>query len=154
MNRFNWRWMKPIQKLHRFLYTIGLGPVIGHIVLLLTTTGRKTGRKRVTPVQYEEIDGSYYIAAVRGREADWFRNVQCNRMVEVRVKAYHFSGQAEAVTDPLRIADFLEDRLQIHPRMIGMMMKMHNLPLRPSRHQLEELAGSLAMVVVHPVATI
>ena len=59
MNRFNWRWMKPIQKLHRFLYVIGLGPVVGNIVVLLTTTGRKTGRRRVTPVQYEEIDGLY-----------------------------------------------------------------------------------------------
>lgn len=154
MNRFNWRWMKPIQKLHRFLYAIGLGPVIGHIVLLLTTTGRKTGRKRVTPVQYEEINGSYYVAAARGREADWFRNVQSNPMVEVRVKAYHFSGQADAVTDPLLIADYLEHRLQIHPRMIGMMMSMHNLPFHPNRDQLENLAKSLAMVIIHPVVNI
>ena len=151
MNRFNWRWMKPIQKLHRFLYAIGLGPVIGQIVLLLTTTGRKTGRKRVTPVQYEEINSLYYVAAARGRTADWFRNVQANSSVEVQVKAYRFSGQAEAVTDPLRIADFLEHRLQIHPRMIGMMMKLHNLPSRPSRDQLEDLAKSLTMVIIHPV---
>ncbi len=154
MKKINWRWMKPIQKLHRFLYAIGLGPVIGHIVLLLTTTGRKSGRKRVTPVQYEEIDGLYYVAAARGRKADWFRNVQVNPMVEVRVKAHSFSGQAEAVTDPLRIEDFLEYRLQIHPRMIGLMMKMHNLPFHPSRDQLEELAKSLAMVIIHPVTNI
>lgn len=138
----------------QFLYKIGLGPIYGRIVLLLTTMGRKSGLPRVTPLQYEEIDGLYYIAAARGQKADWFRNIQANPSVEARVKAYHFSGQAEAVTDPLRIADFLEHRLQIHPRMIGMMMKMHNLPFHPSRDQLEDLAKSLAMVIIHPVANI
>ena len=154
MEKINWRWMKPIQMLHRFLYAIGLGPVLGHIVLLLTTTGRKTGRKRVTPIQYEEIDGLYYIASARGRKADWFRNIQASSSVEVQVKAYRFSGQAEAVTDPLRIADFLEHRLHTHPRMIGMMMKMHNQPFSPTRDQLEDLAKSLAMVIIHPAANI
>jgi len=146
--------MKPIQKLHRFLYAIGLGPVIGYIILLLITAGRKSGRKRVTPVQYEEIDGLYYVAAARGQKAAWFRSIQVNPMVEVRVKAHSFSAKADAVKDPFRIADFLEHRLQIHPYMIGMMMEMHNLPFRPNQDQLVDLAKSLAMVIIHPVTNI
>lgn len=43
------------------LYVLGLEPIIGRIVLLLTTTGRKSGRPRVTPLQYEEIDGIIYL---------------------------------------------------------------------------------------------
>ena len=148
-----WKRMKFIQKLHRSLYAIGLGPVIGRLILLLTTTGRKTGRKCVTPLQYEEIDGLYYLAAARGQKADWFRNIQANPQVEVWVKSSHFQGNAEAVSDPDTIADFLEFRLRTHPRMIGMFMKMHKLPPRPSRAQLEELAGTLAMVIIHPVVS-
>ena len=148
---FNWQHMKNLQKVHRILYAIGLGPLIGRISLLLTTTGRKSGLKRVTPVQYEEIDGKYYLGAARGLKADWVRNIQANPSVEVQVKNRRFAGSAEVVTDPIRIADFLEVRLQRHSFMIGMIMqKAHGLPRRPSREQLEKLAESEVMVVISP----
>ncbi len=50
----------------RTAYKLGLGPLIGKVILLLTTTGRKTGLARVTPVQYELIDGVFHIGAVFG----------------------------------------------------------------------------------------
>ena len=149
--RFDWAKMRNVQKIHRLLYAVGLGPLIGKIILLLTTTGRKSGLKRVTPVQYEEIDHKYYVGSARGRQADWFRNIQADPRVEVRVKSLHFQGQAEIVLDPVKIADFLEYRLRAHPRMVGMMMKMHGLPSKPSRSQLENLSANLAMVILHPV---
>ncbi len=149
---FNWQRMKHIQKLHRVLYAIGLGPIVGKIILLLTTTGRKTGLKRVTPLQYEEIDGKYYLGAARGLKADWVRNIQANPQVEVRVKSLNFQGQAEVVTDPVRIADFIEVRLQRHPFMIGMIMqRAHGLSKQPSREQLERLAEKEVLVIVAPV---
>ena len=148
----NWNRMKYIQRLHRVLYAIGLGPIVGRIILLLTTTGRKTGLKRVTPLQYEEIDGKYYLGAARGLKADWVRNIQANPQVEVCVKSLAFQGQAEVVTDPCRMADFVEVRLQRHPLIIGMIMqKAHNLPRQPSREQLEKLAEKEALVIITPV---
>ena len=35
-----WNRMKNIQRIHRLLYAVGLGPIVGKIILLLTTTGR------------------------------------------------------------------------------------------------------------------
>ena len=148
----NWQRMKNIQKIHRFLYAIGLGPVVGRIILLLTTTGRKSGLKRVTPLQYEEIDGKYYLGAARGLKADWVRNIQVNPEVEVRVKSSNFQGQAEVVTDPGRMADFIEVRLQRHPLIVGtIMQKTHGLPKHPSREQLEKLAENEALVIITPL---
>ena len=148
---FDWQRMKNIQKIHRLLYALGLGPVVGKIILLLTTTGRKTGLKRVTPLQYEEIDGKYYLGAARGLMADWVRNIQADSYVEVRVKSLSFQGQAEVVTDPCRIADFVEVRLQRHPFMIGLIMKRtHGLPKHPNREQLEKLAEKEALVIITP----
>lgn len=148
---FNWRRMKSVQKIHRGLYAVGLGPVIGGLILLLTTTGRRTGVQRVTPLQYEEIDGCYYLGSARGLGADWVRNILANPIVEVRVKRKRFRGCAEVVTDRARIADFIEVRLRRHPRMIGLIMeKAHGLPRRPSRGQLEALAEHEALVVVTP----
>ena len=148
---FDWTKMKHIQKLHRVLYAIGLGQVIGKIILLLTTTGRKTGLKRVTPLQYEEIDGKYYLGSARGLKADWVRNVQANPNVGIRVKSLSFSGKAEVVTDPARFADFVEVRLQRHPLIVGtIMQKAHGLSKHPSREQLEALAKSEALVIITP----
>jgi deazaflavin-dependent oxidoreductase (nitroreductase family) len=148
---FDWSKMKNIQKIHRVLYAIGLGPVIGGFVLLLTTTGRRSGLKRVTPLQYEKIGEDYYLGAARGVKADWVRNIQSNPQVELRVGAKQIQGTAEVVTDPSRFADFLEIRLQRHPRMIGFIMeKAHGLPRHPSRAQLEEMAKTEVFVIVQP----
>lgn len=148
----NWQRMKTIQKLHRGLYAIGFGPIIGKIILLLTTTGRKSGMKRVTPLQYEEIDGKYYLGSARGLRADWVRNIQADPRVNIRVKSISFQGQAEVVTDPSRFADFVELRLERHPFMVGLIMqKVHGLPKEPSREQLEKLAEKEAFVIVEPL---
>ncbi len=147
-----WRWMRPAQYIHRALFAVGLGPLVGRIILLLTTTGRKSGKKRVTPVQYEEIDGTLYIGSARGPHADWVRNITANPTIEVQWKNQHLCGKGEIVTDPVRIADYLQTRLERHPRMVGAMMKMHNLPPDPSRAQLEELGKSLVVVAIRPEA--
>lgn len=150
--RFDWARMKNIQKIHRLLYALGLGPLVGKLILLLTTTGRRSGKKRVTPLQYEEIDGLYYLGAARGLKADWLRNIQACPEVEIRAGTRHFHGIAEVVNDPSRFADFMEVRLERHPRLIGLIMeKAHGLPRRPSREQLEELAMNEVLVIVHPV---
>jgi deazaflavin-dependent oxidoreductase (nitroreductase family) len=147
-----WKRLRTIQRIHRLLYAVGLGPIVGRIILLLITTGRRSGQKRITPLQYEEMNGSYYLGSARGTKADWYRNIEADGRVEVRVKNRHFRGVAETVTDPARIADFLEIRLQRHPFMIGLMMqKAHGLPKHPSRRQLEELALSESMVLIRAV---
>ncbi|HRK88720.1 MAG TPA: nitroreductase/quinone reductase family protein [Anaerolineales bacterium] len=149
--KFDWSKMKNIQKIHRVLYAIGWGRLIGRIILLLTTTGRKSGLKRVTPLQFEKIGEDYYVGAARGVKADWVQNIQSCPQVDVRVGSKRFHGTAEVVTDPLRFADFLEVRLQRHPRMIGLIMeKAHGLPRHPSRAQLEELGRTEAFVILHP----
>lgn len=146
-----WRLMKIGQRVHRLMYAAGLGPLSGQIVLLLTTRGRKTRKRRVTPLQYEMIEGVIYVGSARGQQADWFRNILADPQVDVRVKDRYFQGMATPLTDPGRIADYLETRLQRHPRMLGAMMRMHKLPARPTRSQLEELAAQLAVVAIRPL---
>jgi deazaflavin-dependent oxidoreductase (nitroreductase family) len=140
----------PPNRLMKALYAMGLGPVVGRLVLLLTTTGRKTGLPRVTPLQYEENDGAIYVASARGQRADWFRNILADPHVEVRVRSRRFRGVAETITDPARIADFLELRLRRHPKMIGAILQREGLPAQPDRAQLESYAARLALVVIRP----
>lgn len=146
-----WKKMKPVQRLHRCLYRMGFGWLIGWFILLLHHTGRKTGIAYSTPVQYEKINGNYCVGAGRGTRADWFRNVQANTSISVTVGSKHMRVQAEPVTDPERVADFLAYRLERHPLMVGSIMKLHHLPMKPDRKQLIDLASSTAMVILHPV---
>jgi deazaflavin-dependent oxidoreductase (nitroreductase family) len=140
----------PGVRLFKFFYTIGLGPIVGRLVLLLTTTGRKSGLPRVTALQYEEVDGAIYLGSSKGTHADWFQNLVVNPCVTVRVKARQFSGIAEPVTDPGRIADFLELRLRRHPQMVGAIFKSDGLSATPSRAELETYAHKLALVIIRP----
>lgn len=132
----------------RAAYALGLGPLIGRVILLLTTTGRRSGQPRVTPLQYEEVDDTIYICAARGLQADWFRNILANPNVQVQVKARRFHGVAEPITDCVRIADFLELRLRRHPHMVGAMLRMEGLGAQPTRAQLEQYASNLTMVAI------
>ena len=131
-------------------YKHGFGPT--RIVLLLTTIGRKSGLPRVTPFQFEEVEGNYYIASARGQDADWFKNIQANPNVHVQTRQREFDAVAEPVTDPIRIADFIDLRLKRHPVMIRLIMTLFDgLPLRFSRNDLETMAREKALVVLHPI---
>jgi deazaflavin-dependent oxidoreductase (nitroreductase family) len=136
----------------RIAYAIGLGPLLGRLVLLLTTTGRKSGRTRVVPLQYEEINGKFYLGSSRGLEADWVRNILADPQVGVRVKGRRFSGNAEVVTESGRIAEFLEERLRRHPRMVGAMLRGEGMSAASGRRELEKYAAGLSLVVITPGA--
>jgi deazaflavin-dependent oxidoreductase (nitroreductase family) len=56
------------------------------LVLLLTTTGRKSGLPRQTRLQYEKEDSVIYVAAARGQQADWLRNIVAHPRVEVQIE--------------------------------------------------------------------
>ncbi len=117
-------------------------------VLVLTTLGRKTGKRRSTPLQYEEVGGIYYVAAARGAKADWYRNLVACPEVEVVVGEKRFITQARPTTDVSEIADFLELRLRKHPYFMAIMMRLEGLPSKHKRVDLEKFAERLAIVAL------
>lgn len=130
-------------------YKRGIGPT--RMVLLLTTVGRKSGQARVTPLQFEQVDGDVYIASARGKDADWFKNILANPNVHVQIRDRLFDAIAEPVTDPIRIANFIELRLKRHPFMVRLIMTLFDgLPLRHSRADVEKLCAEKALVILHP----
>jgi len=146
---FRWRLMHSMNQWMVRNYQRGYGPT--KVVLLLTTTGRKSGLKRVTPLQYEEIDGTYYIGSARGVKADWFRNLQVDPTVEIQIKGRCFKAAAEAITDPTQIADFFQVRLERHPFMIGLLMCFESLPFSYNRKDLEKFASMKALAIIRPL---
>ncbi len=76
-------------------------------MLLLTTIGRSSGKKRVTPLQYEEINNKIYLGSAFGKKSDWVKNILANPNVEVQIKSQKFTGYAEVIGDSVKIVDFL-----------------------------------------------
>ena len=134
----------------RLAYGLGLGPLVGKLILLLTTTGRKSGLARVTPLQYEEIGQVFYVAAAHGLKADWVCNLQANPHVSVRVGSRQFNGETKIIGDPEQIARYLDYRLQRHPRMIGFILRQDGLSATPDMVQLNEYAKKLVLVCITP----
>jgi deazaflavin-dependent oxidoreductase (nitroreductase family) len=65
--------------------------------LLLTTTGRKSGKQFTTPLIYGEANGAYLIVASRGGAPDhpqWYKNLVEQPEVGLQIKADTFQAKA------------------------------------------------------------
>jgi deazaflavin-dependent oxidoreductase (nitroreductase family) len=134
----------------RLLYNLGLGALLGRNILLLTTIGRKSGRRRTVPLTYEESDGMFNVASARGASADWMRNIAVNPNVEVRVGRRRIVGRAEAVTDVSKIADYLQRQMERNPALFRRIIRLEGLSASPTRKDLEALALKRPMAVIRP----
>lgn len=79
------------------------GGAVGHIwkegstVLLLTTTGRRSGEARTTPLIYARDGDRYVIVASKGGAPEhpgWYRNLEKNPAVELQVEEEVFPARA------------------------------------------------------------
>ncbi|HEU4947271.1 MAG TPA: nitroreductase family deazaflavin-dependent oxidoreductase [Kribbella sp.] len=85
----------------------------GATILILTTTGRKSGKERKNALIYREVDGGYAVVSSNGGSAanpDWHLNLEADPEVEVQVKGDRFTAKA-------RVADGAE-RARIWPLMV------------------------------------
>jgi deazaflavin-dependent oxidoreductase (nitroreductase family) len=109
----------------------------GRSVLLLTTTGRRSGRPRRTPVQYDRIAGDLVLAAAAGgarQEPAWCRNIRADPSVHVRLGT--LEGPATArVADP-------EERGRLWPELCARTSALQTVQRRAGRE--------VPVVVLHP----
>jgi len=110
---FKWLFKMPILQ-----YKLGMGWMIGKYVLLLITTGRKSGKLRHTPLEYEydKENDRYRIAAGWGGNTDWYKNIKATPKVYVQVGRRKFESVAEIATDE-EVARFMMDVSKRHPGM-------------------------------------
>ncbi len=78
--------------MHRGIYRLSGGRVMGSFdgmpVLMLTTTGRRSGKARTTPLMYVEENETYAVvgsAAGRPQHPAWFLNLQTSPGATVRI---------------------------------------------------------------------
>jgi deazaflavin-dependent oxidoreductase (nitroreductase family) len=73
----------------------------GTQTLLLTTTGRKSGEPRTTPLIYAPEGDSFVVVASQGGSDEppaWYLNLSDDPAVEVQVKAERFKARARTAS--------------------------------------------------------
>ncbi len=117
---------------HVFLYRLSNGRVGGSIhgapVLLLTTLGRKSGRKRTTPLLYVRAGNRIAIVAANGgreRDPSWWMNLRQTPEAEIRIKGDEFRVRTERASD--------EEKLRLWPMLTKMYPTYHDYQRKTKR---------------------
>lgn len=81
------------------------GPFEGASMLLLTTTGAKSGQPRISPLVYTTDGDAMLIIASKGgapTNPDWFYNLVANPIVTIERGTEQFQARATVPADPER----------------------------------------------------
>ena len=92
------------------------GPFEGSKLLILHSTGAKSGAVRENPVVYKDLDGSYAIFASKGgapTNPDWYHNILAHPAVEAEIGTQKVSltarvagpGEREEIWEPWKTAN-------------------------------------------------
>ena len=134
--------LKLILKVMVFLYNVSGGRIGGKMgkvpVLLLTTTGRKSGKQRTLPLIYIMDDSAYVITASAGgadKHPGWFFNIRSNPQATIQVKDAHIKVKAEVAGQ--------EKKSELWARLVEVAPNFAGYEKRTSRE--------IPMVILHPV---
>lgn len=75
-------------------------------------TGRRSGKKYVTPVVIERAGGGFIIPLPYGTNVDWLRNVQAAGRATIRVHGQSFIAAQPVIIDAPTAAGLLSPRRQ------------------------------------------
>ena len=114
---FFFRWMS---RLNTFMYRRGGGEGLGGTlqkipVALLTTTGRKSGKPRVSPLYFLRDGNRVIVAASKGgtdKNPMWYLNLKADPKVTVQIKKEVLDLTARDATD--------EERARYWPQFVAM----------------------------------
>ncbi len=115
--------------------------------MLIGLTGRKTGRKLVTPVNYYFDGEAFWVLSERSRQ--WWRNLRGGAGVELHLHGRDLKGWGEVIQDEQEIAFRLGEYLQHLPMAAAALdVKLRNGVLDPE--DACRLAGGRLFVRICP----
>jgi deazaflavin-dependent oxidoreductase (nitroreductase family) len=115
-------------------------------VVLITYTGRKSGKASTVPVNYLLVEKTLHIISLRNR--NWWRNLKGGAPVEVLLKGKKQSAWAVLVEDQQKIAEEL-DLLFRHDPKYAHYLKVHlNENGIPDPKELLESAINRVVVII------
>jgi deazaflavin-dependent oxidoreductase (nitroreductase family) len=136
-----------------WLYRARLGWLLGSRFLMLTHTGRKSGKPRQTVievVQHDKETDTYYVVSGWGEKSDWYQNIRKTPSVTIHTGGRTFQSKAEFIPVEKAI-DILKAYARDHPiafnELSGLFLGER---MKPGSDAPERLARKMPMVAFHP----
>lgn len=112
-------WLRVAFRLPIWIYRLGLGRILDHRLLLIVHRGRKSRLLReavVEVVRYDRASHACVVMAGWHGTTDWYRNVQAEPALEIRVGRERFAPAQRFLTTDETIAE-LRSYVERHPRL-------------------------------------
>ena len=103
-------------------------------MMIITVTGRKTGKTYTTPVGYYEEGG--YLWIVTNRERTWWKNLQCGAKVGLLLKRKSVQGTADTELDEKCV----ETRMYEYLRHVPQAAKPMEIRMQDKKPNAEDVA--------------
>lgn len=138
------------------LFRWRLGPLFGKRFLLLTHTGRRTGKRHQTVlevIEYREDGPEAVVMSGFGRNSDWLRNIETTPNEEVVIGTRHFQashrflGEDEAVNV---VRDYELRNWFIAPLVRWVLSRLLGWQYRGSDADRHRLVGQLPLIGFRP----
>jgi deazaflavin-dependent oxidoreductase (nitroreductase family) len=115
-------------------------------ILLISFTGRKSGKTYTTPVSYSQVDDQVYIFT----HANWWKNLAHGAPVGLRLQGRELQGLAEPVAED---KPAIAKALAAHLRKVRSDAKFYNVTFddqnNPRAEEVEKAAQDVVMIRVH-----
>jgi deazaflavin-dependent oxidoreductase (nitroreductase family) len=120
-----------------------LHAMISKTTLLITFTGRKSGKTYTTPVSYSQHNDRVYIFT----HADWWKNLRSGTPVTVRIRGREFQGLAEPIAEDKQA---VAAGLMAHLRKVPFDSKFYGVTYddhkNPRAAEVEKAAQTVVMI--------
>jgi len=134
------------------LYRLKILPLLGfgRIFLILATQGRKTGKKRRTPLEYHRIDQIITIFSGRGEDAGWMKNIRAHPDALLVGHGFHrFQPQVEFVTNEDQKLETMKWYVVNHGRSAKMLFGWNHKIDDPETTDFTNLLKLISIVKLH-----
>ncbi len=131
----------------KFVLRSALHGMVDKTILLITFTGRKSGKTYTTPVSYSQHGDQVYLFT----HATWWKNLRRDTPVTLRIRGREFQGLPEPIAeDKQAVAAGLIAHLRKVPSDATFYGVTFDEQKNPKADQVEQAAQSVVMIRIRP----
>ncbi len=134
-------WFNPIMS---WMLRSPLHSIVSKNMMLMTYTGRKSGKSYTTPMNYLEMNGGLYTNSYRDRA--WWRNLRGGAEVTLRLRGEDVPAHAEVIEDQASVSGYLSEYIEAAPQFANYMEVRMDADGNPDAEDIARLAQEMVVV--------
>ena len=134
-------WFNPIMS---WMLSSPLHFIVSKNIMLMTYTGRKSGKSYTTPMNYLEMNGGLYTNSYRDRA--WWRNLRGGAEVTLRLRGEDVPAHAEVIEDQASVSGYLNEYFESAFHLAKYMEVRMDADGNPDAEDIARLAQEMVVV--------